>query len=128
MPICPTDRQTTIAQSGAGNLTQGPASRARQQRVGEISPLGSALAAGSAPITRRMQRPIADDVKLCCQDGPTNSPSPVRGCHKESVAAAPPCLRAALRSVVLQWGSARPSVLALRRALAWARGVPRLWR
>src|SRR5262245_63877197 len=85
-------------------------------------------AAGSAPITRRTQRPIPDDVKLCCQDGPTNSPSPVRGCHKESVAAAPPLLRVALRSVLLQWDLAPPSLLAPQPALAWARGAPRLWR
>src|SRR5262247_2657141 len=35
----------------------------------------------AATVTRRTQRLIPDDVKLCCY-GPTNSPSPVRGCRK----------------------------------------------
>src|SRR6476620_3357069 len=86
------------------------------------------IATTAAPVARRTQRPIADDVKLCCSDGPTNSPSPVRGCHKGSVAAAPPWLRAALRSVAVQWGSARASLRAPQPALAWAPGAPRLWR
>src|SRR5215813_1778573 len=60
------------------------------------------IATTAAPVARRTQRPIADDVKLCCQDGPTNSPSPVRGCHKGSVAVAPPWLRDALRPVRVQ--------------------------
>src|SRR5947208_1923564 len=86
------------------------------------------IATTVAPVARRTQRPIADDVKLCCSDGPTNSPSPVRGCHKESVAAAPPWLRGALRSVAVQGGSARPLVLAPQLASAWVRGAPWLWR
>src|SRR5215813_2264694 len=87
------------------------------------------IATTAAPVARRTQRPIADDVKLCCSDGPTNSPSPVQGCHKgRSVAALPPWRRGALRSVAVQAGSARPSVLARQPALAWARGVARLWR
>src|SRR5215510_6230283 len=86
------------------------------------------IATTAAPVARRTQRPIADDVKLCCQDGPTNSPSPVRGCHKGNVAAAPPGLRAALRSVAVQGESARPSVRAPQPALAWVQDAPRLWR
>src|SRR5262245_54999205 len=87
------------------------------------------IATTAAPVARRTQRPIADDVKLCCQDGPTNSPSPVRGCHKgKSVVAALPWLRDALRSVTVQGGSARPSVLARQPALAWVRGAARPWR
>src|SRR5882672_542596 len=84
------------------------------------------IATTAAPVARRTQRPIADDVKLCCSDGPTNSPSPVRGCHRGSVAVAAPCLRAALRSVSLQGDSARP--LPPQPALAWVRRGPRLWR
>src|SRR5215470_8769846 len=86
------------------------------------------IATTAAPVARRTQRPIADDVKLCCSDGPTNSPSPVRGCHKGSVAAAPPWRRGVLRSVAVQADSARPLVLARRPALAWAQGAARLWR
>src|SRR5215470_7634637 len=65
------------------------------------------VATTAAPVARRTQRPIADDVKLCCQDGLTNSPSPVRGCHRGN-AAVQALLRGGLRSV-LQAGSAPPS-------------------
>src|SRR3954469_22377250 len=86
------------------------------------------IATTAAPVARRTQRPIADDVKLCCSDGPTNSPSPVRGCHRGSAAAEPPWLRAVLRSVSLQEDQARPLVSPPEPALAWARGAPPLWR
>src|SRR5947199_2033984 len=66
------------------------------------------VATTAAPVARRTQRPIADDVKLCCQDGPTNSPSLVRGCHRGN-AAVRALLRGALRRVAVRAGSAPPS-------------------
>src|SRR5262249_27264264 len=47
------------------------------------------VATPAATIARRTRPPIADGFKLCCSDGPTNSPSPVRGCRRAIVPVRP---------------------------------------